>query len=50
MERRLRDLTRTIPDETLRRHYWTDMETRLSALFGRLTADERKTFLKLSAV
>ena len=34
LERRLRELTRTIADETLRRHYWQDMEQRLSALFG----------------
>jgi DNA primase len=34
LERRLRELTRTIPDETLRRHYWDDMAARLSNLLG----------------
>jgi DNA primase len=34
LERSLRDLTRAIPDETLRRFYWQDMEQRLAGLFG----------------
>jgi DNA primase len=34
LERRLRELTRTIPDETLRRHYWEDMEARLANFLG----------------
>jgi DNA primase len=34
LERRLRELTRTIPDETLRRHYWDDMAARLSNFLG----------------
>ncbi len=34
LERRLRELTDLIADETLRRHYWQDMTSRLSALFG----------------
>ena len=34
LERRLRELTRTIVDETLRRHYWEDMEARLANFFG----------------
>jgi DNA primase len=34
LERRLRELTRGIGDETLRRHYWEDMEARLAAFLG----------------
>ncbi|WP_158813525.1 DNA primase [Methylocapsa sp. S129] len=34
LERRLRELTRTIADETLRRHYQEDMEARLSTFLG----------------
>ena len=34
LERRLRDLTGQIGDETLRKHYGADMGQRLSALFG----------------
>jgi DNA primase len=34
LERRLRELTKTIPDETLRRHYWLDMEARLADFLG----------------
>ena len=34
LERRLRELTRGIGDETLRRHYWEDMEARLATFFG----------------
>jgi DNA primase len=34
LERRLRELMRTIADETLRRHYWQDMEARLSDFLG----------------
>jgi DNA primase len=34
LERRLRELTKTIGDETLRRHYWQDMEARLSDFLG----------------
>ena len=35
LERRLREITRTIADETLRRHYQDDMQARLAVLFGR---------------
>ena len=34
LERRLRELTKTIADETLRRHYWVDMEARLADFLG----------------
>ena len=34
LERRLRELTGQIADETLRRHYWQDMSARASTLFG----------------
>jgi DNA primase len=34
LERRLRELTKGIGDETLRRHYWEDMEARLAAFLG----------------
>jgi DNA primase len=34
LERRLRELTSAIADETLRRHYQADMEARLSAFLG----------------
>jgi DNA primase len=34
LERRLRELTRGIGDETLRRHYWEDMEARLATFLG----------------
>jgi DNA primase len=34
LERRLRELTGTISDETLRRHYQADMEARLSSFLG----------------
>ncbi len=34
LERRLRELTGKIADETLRRHYRSDMSARLAALFG----------------
>jgi DNA primase len=34
LERRLRELTDQIADETLRRHYWQDMASRAAALFG----------------
>lgn len=34
LERRLRELTGAITDETLRKHYAADMATRLNALFG----------------
>ena len=37
LERRLRDITRTISDETLRRYYQDDMKARLDALFGRVS-------------
>ena len=34
LERRLRELTKGIGDETLRRHYWEDMEARLAMFLG----------------
>jgi DNA primase len=34
LERRLRELTKAIGDETLRRHYWGDMEARLATFLG----------------
>ncbi|MGA2795287.1 MAG: DNA primase [Roseiarcus sp.] len=34
LERRLRELTGTIGDEALRRHYWEDMQARLSSFLG----------------
>jgi DNA primase len=34
LERRLRELTGTIADEALRRHYWEDMQARLSSFLG----------------
>ena len=35
LERRLREIVRSIADETLRRHYQDDMQARLAVLFGR---------------
>ena len=35
LERRLREIVRTIADETLRAHYLDDVKARLDALFGR---------------
>jgi DNA primase len=40
--RRLSDLTRIIPDETLRHYYQAEFKTRLSALFGTQRSDERR--------
>ena len=44
LERRLRELTKTIGDETLRRHYWEDMEARMAsfAQAGQAPAPRRR--------
>ncbi|MBK8457244.1 MAG: DNA primase [Phyllobacteriaceae bacterium] len=41
LEKRLRDLTQTIRDETTRRHYAQDMRDRVHAFFGRPTGERR---------
>ena len=41
LERRLRELTATIGDDALRRHYAQDMTERLAALFGGVAAPAR---------
>ncbi|MDE2577417.1 MAG: DNA primase [Hyphomicrobiales bacterium] len=40
-ERRVREATRVISDETLRRHYQDEMNGRLAALFGRESGGQR---------